>query len=199
MMFDFLERLDPRLVAIAVGVLALIALGVWSYARLRRIAELRSLRAALKDASYELAHDVLIPDGMDGRLHLDFLLLTQRGILVLDLREVPGMIFGGDQMNDWAVMTRTRRYSFANPQGPLLDRVAAVRQFAGDTPVEGRVLFTSRARFPKGRPKSVLMLDSLKLEYAPVDKGAMQSVVARFRPDWESVKSNLTPSDLVRR
>ena len=56
---------------------------------------------------------------MDGRLHVDFLLLTQRGILVPDLREVPGLIFGGDQMNDWAVMTRRRRHSFANPQGPL--------------------------------------------------------------------------------
>ena len=198
-MIETIEDLDPRIIAWALGALVLAALAVWSYGRLRRIAELRALRAALRDASYEVVHDVLIPDGMDGRLHVDFLLLTQRGILVLDLREVPGMVFGGDQMNDWAVMTRSRRYSFANPQGPLLDRVAAVRQFAGDTPVEGRVLFTSRARFPKGRPKSVLMLDSLKLEYAPVDKGSMQTVVARFRPDWESVKANLTPSDLARR
>ncbi|HZF26609.1 MAG TPA: nuclease-related domain-containing protein [Steroidobacteraceae bacterium] len=194
-----LERMDPRVLAWIVAVLALGAVVFWSYRRLRRIAERRALLAALKDASYDVIHDVLIPDGMDGRLHLDFLLLTQRGILVLDLREVPGMVFGGDQMNEWAVMTRRRRYSFSNPQGPLLDRVAAVRQMAGDTPVEGRVLFTARARFPKGRPKSVLMLDSLKLEYAPVDKGAMQSIVARFRPGWESVKSCLTPSDLARR
>lgn len=198
-MIETLEQVDPRFWAALMAAIGLAAIVYWAYWRLRRLAERRTILAALRDASYEVMHDVLIPDGMDGRLHLDFLLLTQRGILVLDLREVPGMIFGGDQMNDWAVMTRRRRYSFANPQGPLLDRVAAVRQYAGDTPVEGRVLFTARARFPKGRPKSVLMLDSLKLEYAPVDKGAMQSVVARFRPGWESVKSSLTPSDLARR
>jgi Nuclease-related domain len=198
-MIETLEQIDPRFWAVLIAAVGLAAIVYWAYWRLRRMTERRALLAALRDASYEVMHDMLIPDGMDGRLHLDFLLLTQRGILVLDLREVPGMIFGGDQMNEWAVMTRRRRYSFANPQGPLLDRVAAVRQFAGDTPVEGRVLFTARARFPKGRPKSVLMLDSLKLEYAPVDKGAMQSVVARFRPGWESVKSSLTPSDLARR
>ncbi|HKE43595.1 MAG TPA: nuclease-related domain-containing protein [Steroidobacteraceae bacterium] len=198
-MSETLERIDPRLIAWLVALLVVGAIVYFAYLRLRRMTERRALLAALRDAAYEVLHDMLIPDGMDGRLHLDFLLLTQRGILVLDLREVPGMIFGGDQMNQWAVMTRRRRYSFPNPQGPLLDRVAAVRQFAGDTPVEGRVLFTARARFPKGRPKSVLMLDSLKLEYAPVEKGAMQAVVARFRPGWESVKSSLTPSDLARR
>jgi hypothetical protein len=198
-MIEELEHTDPRIFLWILLGLALAGLVIWAYGRLRRIAERRALLAALNDAAYEVLHDMLIPDGMDGHLHLDFLLLTQRGILVLDLREVPGMIFGGDQMNDWAVMTRTKRYSFSNPQGPLLDRVAAVRQLAGETPVEGRVLFTARARFPKGRPKSVLMLDSLKVEYAPVDKGAMQTVVARFRPGWESVKASLTPSDLARR
>ena len=198
-MIEALEHTDPRVFLWLLLGLAFAGLVIWAYGRLRRIAERRTLLAALNDAAYEVLHDMLIPDGMDGHLHIDFLLLTQRGILVLDLREVPGMIFGGDQMNDWAVMTRTKRYSFSNPQGPLLDRVAAVRQLAGETPVEGRVLFTARARFPKGRPKSVLMLDSLKVEYAPVDKGAMQTVVARFRPGWESVKASLTPSDLARR
>src|SRR4030095_3861027 len=77
-MFEPLEHLDPRLIAMAVGALALIALGVSSSGGVRRIAELRALRAALKDASYDLVRDVLIPDGMDGRLQVDFLLLTQR-------------------------------------------------------------------------------------------------------------------------
>jgi hypothetical protein len=95
-------------------------------------------------------------------------------------------------------MTRTRRYTFANPQGPLLDRIAVVKQLAGSTPVEGRIAFTSRSRFPKGRPKSVLMLDSLRVEYAPVDKAAMEPAVARFRPDWERVRDQTRPSDLRR-
>jgi hypothetical protein len=194
---DF-ERIDPELLAFFVLGLGALAALVFGYLRYRRYAALRGLRKRVGSVAYEMLTDILIPDGMDGYLHTDFLLLTQRGILVLELRETPGLIFGGDQMNEWTVLTRTRRYTFANPQGPLLDRVAAVRQFAGETPVEGRILFTARARFPKGRPKSALSLDSLQLEYAPVDKMAMQAVVAKFEPDWQKVRASAKPSDLKR-
>ena len=193
------ERIDPEMLAWAVGAVALLALLVWGYHTYRRYAMRRALLNALKRVAYDVVRDVLLPDGMDGQVHVDFLLLTQRGVLVLDLREIPGLIFGGDQMDQWTVMTRRRRYTFANPQGPLLDRIAAVKLIASDVPVEGRVLFTARSRFPKGRPKSVLMLDSIKAEYAPMDKATMQDLVSRFRPTWERLKASATPSDLVRR
>lgn len=198
-MTTILERIDPQLLGWAVGAVALLALLVWGYRHYRRYAMRRALFNALKRVAYDVVRDVLLPDGMDGHVHVDFLLLTQRGVLVLDLREIPGLIFGGDQMDQWTVMTRRRRYTFANPQGPLLDRIAAVKLIASDVPVEGRVLFTARSRFPKGRPKSVLMLDSIRAEYAPMDKATMQDLVSRFRPSWERLKANAAPSDLVRR
>jgi hypothetical protein len=109
------------------------------------------------------------------------------------------MVFGGDQMDQWTVITRRRRFSFVNPQGALLDRIAAVKQIAGEVPVEGRVLFTARSRFPKGRPRSVLLLDSIKAEYAPVDKAAMQDTVKMYHPAWERLKASTRPSNLARR
>ncbi len=197
MIIDF-ERIDPELVAYIVlgALLALvIAYGVLRY---RRYSVLRKLRQNVSEAGYDTLMDVLIPDGMDGQLHVDFLLLTQRGILVLNLRETPGIIFGGDHMDEWTVMTRKRRYSFPNPQSSLFDRVAAVKLLAGDTPVDGRVLFTERATFPKGQPRCVVLIESLKGEYSPVDRAAMEEVVARYRPDWERVKAAAKPSDLKR-
>jgi hypothetical protein len=197
MIIDF-ERIDPELLAyIVLGALSM-AVIVYGFLRYRRYATLRKLRKEVGEAAYDMLMDVLIPDGMDGQLHVDFLLLTQRGILVLNLRETPGMIFGGDQMDEWTVMTRKRRYSFANPQGSLFDRVAAVRLLSGDTPVEGKVLFTARSTFPKGQPKCVIRIDSLKGEYSPVDRASMQGVIDKYRPDWERVKANATPSDLKR-
>jgi len=194
-----LERIDPQVLGWSAGILALLALLVWAYLRFRRFAWRRSLLNALRRVAYDVVRDVLLPDGMDGQVHVDFLLLTQRGILVLDLREIPGLIFGGDQMDQWTVMTRNRRYTFENPQGPLLDRIAAVKQIADDVPVEGRVLFTARSRFPKGRPKSVLMLDSIRAEYAPMDKALMQDLVSKFKPAWERLKASARPSDMARR
>lgn len=197
-MFDSLTKIDTRLLGYALLAFGAAAILFWIWQRYRRFMVRRSIRATVDAVAYEFLADVLITDGMEGHFHFDFLLLTQRGILVLDLREIPGVIFGGDQMDEWTVMTRTRRFTFTNPQGPLLDRIAAIKQLAGETPVEGRIAFTARSKFPKGRPKSVLMLDSLRVEYAPVDKATMAASVAGFRPGWDRVKSSARPSDLAR-
>ena len=194
-----LEQVDAQTLGWIIGAVLLLSMVVWLYRVYRRYAMRRALLNVLKSVAYDVVRDVLVPDGMDGHLHIDFLLLTQRGILVLDLREIPGMVFGGDQMDQWTVITRTRRYTFLNPQGALLDRIAAVKLIAGEVPVEGRVLFTTRSRFPKGTPRSALILDSIKAEYAPVDKGAMQDTVKMFQPAWERLKANTRPSNLARR
>ena len=80
----------------------------------------------------EHLHNVLVPDGMGAAMHVDYLLLTSRGVVVIDLRDVRGNIFGGDQMTEWTVMSGASRYTFQNPQHALYDRVAAVRALAGD-------------------------------------------------------------------
>src|SRR6187399_2480506 len=94
--------------------------------------------------SSEYVRNVLVPDGMGAFMHVDYLMLTSRGVLVIDLRDVRGNIFGGDQMTEWTVMNGANRTTFVNPQHAIYDRVAAVRSLAGDLPVEGRVLFTRR-------------------------------------------------------
>ena len=45
----------------------------------------------------------------------------------------------------------------------LYDRIAAVKAVAGEVPVEGRIVFTRRGKFPKGLPKWTLMVDSLRV------------------------------------
>ncbi len=110
---------------------------------------------------------MLVPDGMGGGgYHVDYLLLTMRGVVVIDLRDVKGNIFGGDQMAEWTVMDGPQRLTFTNPQSALYDRIAAVKAVAGDVPVEGRIVFTRRGKFPKGLPKWTLMLDALRAEFA---------------------------------
>src|SRR5262245_61109073 len=115
-MFEPLNHIDPRMAAYVLAVLAAGALLLWIWQKYRRFVARRAVLATVRAVAYDSVADVLVPDGMEGFLHLDFLLLTQRGLLVLDVRETPGVIFGGDQMDEWTVMTRTRRYTFANPQ-----------------------------------------------------------------------------------
>ena len=179
---DELEKLPPTawvLIAVA-AVLGFAA--AWVLRWYKQYRTRAALRAAVTAAGADHLVDMLVPDGMGGGFHVDFLLLTTRGILVVDLRDVQGNIFGGDQMADWTVMDGARRFTFTNPQSALYDRIAAVKALAGDVPVEGRIVFTRRGRFPKGLPKWTLMLDALRAEFpAAADFESPADTMARFR------------------
>src|SRR4030081_4094221 len=142
-----------------------------------------ALRTAVTAAGSDHLVDMLVPDGMGGGFHVDFLLLTTRGILVIDLRDVQRNICGGDQMAEWTVMDGPRRFTFTNPQSALYDRIAAVRGVAGEVPVEGRIVFTRRGKFPKGLPKFTLMVYSLNADFPGVEIDP----VASFADGWSKV------------
>jgi hypothetical protein len=78
----------------------------------------------------------------------------------------------------------------------LYDRVAAVRHIAGDVPVEGRIVFSMRGEFPKGRPEVVLRLDALQDEFPVVERTA-GGAAAAFAPVWEHVKQAAQPNPLA--
>ncbi len=186
-------------VTVAVMVLALIAAGcVAGYRRWRRYRARRQIVKSFEAVSAAILRDVLIPDGSGGQLHMDFLLLTGRGLLVVDYRDVEGVVFGGEHMREWAVMNGSARTTFLNPLEALYDRVAAVRLLAGDVPVDGRIIFTQRSTFPKGRPPRVMRLDLLEGEYPPPVPGTAHPA-ERYRPAWEQLKSQAEPSPLARR
>src|SRR5271170_4169857 len=168
-------QIDPQWIGIGAAVLLAGAIGFFGLRAYQRRARRRRLLARLERIAMRAAHQVLVPDGMGGFIHIDHLLLTPRGILVLDTRRVAGLIFGGDQMSDWTVMGRGHRYTFDNPQPALYDRIAAVKAIVGDVPVEGRLLFSNVGKFTKGIPKWVLMLDGIEVQFLVVDQGMKAS------------------------
>lgn len=188
-----------QLVLIAIGVLAVALLAlfggrIWM---LRRRDARRVARVTSGAADY--LRDVLVPDGNGGDFHLDFLLLTSRGVVVIDMRDVTGNVFGGDQMTDWTVMDGPRRSTFVNPQSGLYDRIASVKAVAQDqeTPVEGRIVFTRRAKFPKGLPRYTVMLESIAAEFPKLGAAELEIAVARYRPGWARIKEACKPSPHV--
>jgi hypothetical protein len=188
-------RIEPQWIATGAALLVIGAgsfVGVGVY---RRRSRRKALLSRLNRVAYEAVHQVLVPDGMGGFIHIDHLLLTPRGVLVLDTRRVAGLIFGGDQMSDWTVMGRGRRFTFDNPQPALYDRIAAVKALVGDFPVEGRLLFSNQGKFTKGMPKYVMMLDAIEMEFAPVDRSLKGSAaLAQFAEVWNRLSAQLKPS-----
>jgi hypothetical protein len=177
---------------------ALLVLGVGGYVAVgayRRRSRRKALLARLDRIAYEAAHQVLVPDGMGGFIHVDHLLMTPRGLLVLDTRRVAGLIFGGDQMSDWTVLGRGFRYTFDNPQPALYDRIAAVKALVGNFPVEGRLLFSNLGKFTKGMPKYVVMLDGIEVEFPAVDRSLDgPAALDQSTEVWSKLVAQLKPS-----
>ena len=188
-------KIEPEWIGLGAAVLLLLALGFFGLRAYQRRSRRKSLLARLERVAFAAAHQVLVPDGMGGFIHIDHVLLTLRGILVLDTRRVTGLIFGGDQMSDWTVMGRGHRYTFDNPQPALYDRIAAVKAVVGDVPVEGRLLFSNVGKFTKGIPKWVVMLDGIEVEFPVVDRGsqALQNS-DQYAEAWSRLLAQLRPS-----
>ena len=186
--------IDPQWIGIG-ALLVLLAAAFWGWRAHQRRARRKELLARLERIGFEAVHQVQVPDGMGGFIHIDHLLLTPRGVLVLDTRRVAGLIFGGDQMSDWTVMGRGRRYTFDNPQPALYDRIAAVKALVGELPVEGRLLFSNVGKFTKGIPKWVLMLDGIEVEFPALDRGTRQSAAHNpYTEAWGRLVAQLRPS-----
>lgn len=146
------------------------------------------LQKALGDIAYDRVEKVVIPSADEGEIQIDQLLLTSQGLLILEIKDVQGTVFGSDKMSDWTVIAQERRFTFPNPQPALYDRIAAVKQIVREVPVSGRVLFLEGAEFTKGIPSMVCTLDELVHEFGEPNKDAARFKIEAFKPHWELIR-----------
>jgi hypothetical protein len=171
----------PWLLAAVAGLLAVLFI-------LRRRRGKDRLQKVFDEISFDRIEGLVIPNGDDGEIQIDHMLLTSRGLLVVDIKHVAGKVFGSDKMQDWTVIAADRRFTFSNPQPALYDRVAAVAHIVRQVPVSGRVLFLDGAEFTKGVPENVATLDELLAQFGEADKAAAKFKIDAFRPHWEQLR-----------
>ena len=182
-MADFLSADNARwLVPLALAVIAL----AWYLVRRGRGGS--RLTKVLTEIGFDRIDKLLIPNGDEGEIQIDHLILTSQGLLIIDIKDAIGTVFGSDKMKEWAVISDERRYTFPNPQAALYDRIAAVRHIVRQVPVAGRILFLDGAEFTKGVPKLVSDLDTLLAEFGEPDKDAAKVKVEAFKPHWDLIR-----------
>jgi len=169
----------------------LIGLIVWLWLKRRSRS---SIRDAIAAVAIERLDDVLVPDGMGGEIHLEHLLLTARGLLVINVKRYEGVVFASERMDQWTTIGSDGRSTFKNPLASLYDRVAAVRGLVRDIEVTGFLLFPSQADFSKGRPNDVILPEDLVKTYAKPDKGGIGQVNEAFQPLWDRVRQSVRPA-----
>jgi len=174
-------------------ILLIVLLLIWLFVRTRQ-GRARSLEQVLDLIAYDRIQDLVIPNADDGEILIDHLVLTAEGLLIVDAKDVAGAVFGSDKMQDWTVISEDHRFTFANPQPALYDRIAAVRQIVRQVPVAGRIVFLDGASFTKGTPGLVSSLDQLLEEFGESDKAAGKVKIEAFRPHWELIQARVEAS-----
>ena len=95
-MNDFLGLPAWAWVAAALAALAGVAWLVRG--RYRQLRARRAIDNVISAVAYDELRDVLLPTGAGDEIHLHYLLLTERGLLVIDLFDVAGLIFAGEKI-----------------------------------------------------------------------------------------------------
>ena len=129
---------------LAIAAIVVLALAWFVY---RRRYSGNRLKKVLSEISHDRIDGLVLPNGDDGEIQIDHLVLTSQGLLIVDIKDAIGIVFGSDKMQEWTVISEERRYTFPNPQEALYDRIAAVRHIVRQVPVVGRNLFLEGAEF----------------------------------------------------
>ncbi len=189
----------PLWLWVVFGAAAFAAAAYFIREQVRLIRARRAIDNVISSVAYDELRNVLLPTGSGEQIHVNYLLLTQKGLLLIDLFDAHGVIFAGEKMEQWSIFGPKRHFMISNPLPMLYDRVAAVRQYAGDNvPVDGRIVFSMRGEFPKGRPDAVIRLDELQDLYPAVEKSAGGGAAAAFADVWDRIRHASQPNPLAR-
>ncbi|MBT8144830.1 MAG: NERD domain-containing protein [Gammaproteobacteria bacterium] len=163
--------------------------GLIAYISRSRSRARRLLRKTIRAISHDFIEKVVVPDGLDGKIQVDYLLLTTRGLLVLDVKDVGGVVFAGTSLERWAVIDGAQHYKISNPIGPSMARVIAIKRLVPDLPVHGRIVFTSDTEFHGDDLPNVVSLEQLRAEFLADDAAAADSSVDAFYGEWVKLRA----------
>lgn len=126
----------------------------------------RQVEKTIQSLGVEYLKDTVLPDGVDALAFIDYLLLAPKGFVVLDIKHLNGLLFGGVNVDHWTQVVKGKTYKFNNPLYAHQHNCQAVQWNGNGIDVFGRVVFSNAGSFPKGIPKGVSMIDNLKTDLA---------------------------------
>jgi len=160
--FDNLNNQHPELITWGVVVLFIfIGISLQS-AYLKECITEWKLNRLLNNLGRESLHYVTIPDGLDGSIFIEHLILTPNGIVLLGVKKYKGVIFAADKIDLWTQVIGNKSYKFVNPLHQLEADVLALNSLIDNSKIETKVLFISGSEFPKGKPENVVSVSEIQ-------------------------------------
>lgn len=131
----------------------------------------RHAQKVIESLGNKFLHNAVFPDGIDGLVFIDYLILVPSGFIVLDVEHIEGHLFGGETVDQWSQVVKNKTYKFNNPlysnQRKCQTIIWNIEQQDNlykkpGWQTHGWVVFTNAGNFPKGIPSQVSMIDELK-------------------------------------
>lgn len=156
------------------------------------------LNHLLKNVGSKSLHNVAIPDGVDGKIFIEYLILTPTKILLLGVKKYRGLIFAADNIDLWTQVIGNKSYKFDNPLRQLENDTLALNSIVEHSKVEGKVLFINGSEFPKGKPNNVITVPDVKKWH----EEHASDIPETLSEDWDklvelSVSNNLDKGILI--
>ena len=147
-------------------------------------------RRDLRRLALEICSDFVLPDGVDGYVHIAHVLLRPEGFLVLDLLEGTGRLIAGERLPEWSLMGKRRRFTFPNPLLLLERKLLAVRELASEVTIVGYVVLADGLAVPRAQPERVVSLAEL---HRRLPRPAAHAAVAPATAEaWARIQSAAT-------
>ena len=115
----------------------------------------------LKNTGSDVLHNITIPDGMDGNIFIEYLILTPKKIILLGVKKYRGLIFAAEKIDLWTQVIGNKSYKFNNPLLQLENDALALISKIENVIIEEKVLFIKGSEFPKGKPDNVISVDDV--------------------------------------
>jgi len=100
----------------------------------------------------------------DGTTQIDHILITKKGILVIETKHYSGWIFGEERQKKWTQIIYKKKCSFQNPLHQNYGHTVAVQEqlkFIPKERIRGIVVFTKDAEFKTKKPGDVVFFKDL--------------------------------------
>jgi hypothetical protein len=159
---NLIENHTNTIIYALLGLIVLVVLIFYLLRYLKKTSDQRRIKKILAKNSKEYLKDVVLSDGINGYLFIEYLILLRGKIVAMDTRYFAGHIFGGEHIDQWTQVVDGKTSKFPNPlQCPSLF-VQHVKHLINDSKIEACVLFGSKSTFPKGIPPGVFRLENLE-------------------------------------
>lgn len=177
---------------ISYGLLALLLLtaivSVLFFNKIKRIYTDWYLFHTVKKLGLAIRQNIILPDGMDGTVCIDNLVLMPDMIMVVSVGHYQGAVFASENIDIWTQVVGKRSYKFNNPLLKLEQDIAAVRTHAPKIKVDGILIFSTDVDFPKGKPDNVISVSEVKQRFANINDKKINDECMNA---WEKIKNKM--------